>query len=277
MSWLHAVILGVIEGLTEFLPVSSTGHLTVVEQLLGYPIDSPGITAFTAVIQLGSILAAVSYFRRDIARIAIGWAKGIARPDARATVEHRMGWYIILGTVPIAVVGLAAKSLVEGPLRNLWVVAAGLVLWSGVMWLADRASADRTEHDVDWRDALPIGVLQCFALVPGVSRSGATISAGLLRGIDRVGATRLSFLIGIPALVAAAGLEAVTQAPTISATIGWVPVLLGVLTAFVAGYTAIAWLLGFVARHNFTWFIAYRLAGATVLLALLSSGVLAAR
>jgi undecaprenyl-diphosphatase len=277
VNWLHAVLLGIIEGLTEFLPISSTGHMTIAERLLGYRIDDPGITAFTAVIQLGSILAAVGYFRRDIAGIARGWFAGLARPDAREDPGYRMGWNVILGSVPIAVAGLAARGSIEGPLRNLWVVVGGLLGWSVVMWIADRAGrADRGENAVSRTDALVIGVVQCFSLVPGVSRSGATISAGLLRGIDRVSATRVSFFLGIPALLAAGGLEAVTQAGQISSTVGWPPVLLGIAVAFAAGYASIAWLLRFVAHHTFTAFIVYRVLAALALAGLLVTGVVAA-
>lgn len=278
MSWFHAIILGIIEGLTEFLPVSSTGHLTIAEQLLGYSASSPEITAFTAVIQLGSILAAVIFFRDDIVRIAGGWFRGIADADARTAPDYRMGWYVIIGSIPIAVIGLAAKHLIEGPLRSLWVVVAGLIGWSAVMWIADRRTAvpGRVEQSINLLDAVFVGVLQCFSLIPGVSRSGATISAGLLRGLDRPTATRFSFFMGIPALVAAAGLESVSQASTISATIGWGPVLLGIVVAFLTGYASIAWLLRFVARHTFTAFIIYRLAVAAVLIWLLRAGIVAA-
>lgn len=278
MSWFHAIVLGIIEGLTEFLPVSSTGHLTIAEQLLGYSVSSPEITAFTAVIQLGSILAAVIFFREDIVRIAGGWFRGISDADARTSPDYRMGWYVIIGSIPIAVIGLAAKHLIEGPLRSLGVVVAGLIGWSAVMWIADRRTAlpGRGEQSINLLDAVFVGIMQCFALIPGVSRSGATISAGLLRGLDRPTATRFSFFMGIPALVAAAGLESVSQASTISATIGWGPVLLGIVVAFLTGYASIAWLLRFVARHTFTAFIVYRLAVAAVLIWLLRAGIVAA-
>ena len=277
MSWFHAILLGIIEGLTEFLPVASTGHITIAEQLLGYPVSSPEITAFTAVIQLGSILAAVVFFRTDIVRIARGWIRGISDADARTSPDYRMGWNVIIGSIPIAVVGIAAKSLIEGPLRNLWVVVIGLIGWSAVMWLADRRTAapGRWENSVNLVDAVFVGVVQCCSLIPGVSRAGATISAGLLRGLDRPTATRFSFFMGIPALVAAAGLEAASQASTISATIGWGPVLVGIVVAFLTGYASIAWLLRFVSRHTFTAFIIYRIAAAAVLI-WLRAGIVAA-
>jgi undecaprenyl-diphosphatase len=207
---LQAAVLGVVEGLTEFLPVSSTGHLTITEKLLGLKVDDPGITAFTAVIQVGATVAVVVFFRRDIARLAVAWFRGLRVPQARREFDYRFAWYVIAGSVPIGVVGLLARDLVSGPLRNLWVVAAALVGWSAVMIWAERAGRqDRGELDLRLRDVMVVGLVQCLALVPGVSRSGATISAGLLRGIDRVTATRLSFFLSIPALTAAGALEAV--------------------------------------------------------------------
>lgn len=274
MDWLHVVILGVIEGLTEFLPISSTAHLTIAERLFGIPLLDPGITAFTAVIQLGSILAAVAYFRFDIARIVIAWSRGLLRPDLRDYPEYRMGWNVVIGSVPIAILGLGLRGVIEGPFRNLWVVVIGLLGWSLVMWLADRlGKATRGETSTTWLDAVVIGFVQCFALIPGVSRSGATISAGLLRGMDRVSATRISFLLGIPALIAAGGWEAVTQAGHISDTVGWLPALIGIVVAFIVGYLSIAWLLSFVSRNTFTAFIVYRVSLGLLLAGLIVTGV----
>jgi undecaprenyl-diphosphatase len=274
MDWLHVVVLGVIEGLTEFLPISSTAHLTIAERLFGIPLLDPGITAFTAVIQLGSMLAAVAYFRFDIARIVIAWSRGLLRPDLRDYPEYRMGWNVVIGSVPIAILGLGLHGVIEGPFRNLWVVVIGLLGWSLVMWLADRlGKATRGESSTTWLDAAVIGLVQCVALIPGVSRSGATISAGLLRGMDRVSATRISFLLGIPALVAAGGWEAVTQAGNISATVGWLPALVGIVVAFIVGYLSIAWLLSFVSRNTFTAFIVYRVSLGLLLAGLIVAGV----
>jgi undecaprenyl-diphosphatase len=274
MDWLHVVILGVIEGLTEFLPISSTAHLTIAERLFGIPLLDPGITAFTAVIQLGSILAAVAYFRFDIARIVIAWSRGLLRPDLRDYPEYRMGWNVVIGSVPIAILGLGLHGAIEGPFRNPWVVVIGLLGWSLVMWLADRpGEATRGESSTTWLDAVVIGFVQCFALIPGVSRSGATISAGLQRGMDRVSATRISFLLGIPALIAAGGWEAVTQAGHISATVGWLPALVGIVVAFIVGNLSITWLLSFVSRNTFTAFIVYRVSLGLLLAGLIVAGV----
>jgi undecaprenyl-diphosphatase len=277
MDWLHAVILGIVEGITEYLPISSTGHLTIVEKLLGYQVDAPEITAFTAVIQIGAILAAVIYFWKDIVRLAGGWFRGIGDSSKRDNPDYRMGWNVIIGSIPIAVVGLALQDVIEGPFRSLWVVVAGLIGWSGVLWLADsRGTLERGEATVTWKDALIIGAVQCFALIPGVSRSGATISAALLRGIDRVTATRLSFFFGIPALAAAGTLQAVTQAGVISSTLGWGPVLAGTAVSFGVGYAAIAWLLRFVASNTFTGFVVYRVVLGIVIAGLLLTGVVTA-
>jgi undecaprenyl-diphosphatase len=273
----QSIVLGIVEGVTEFLPVSSTGHLTITEKLLGLPVDDKGVTAFTAIIQVGAILAAIIYFWRDLVRFVAGLAGGLFSAPARREPGWRMGLNVVVGSLPIAVVGLAAKDFIEGGLRSLWVVAAALVLWSGVMVFAEYAATQqRHEDQVNWKDALVIGVVQCFALVPGVSRSGATISAGLLRDIDRVTATRLSFFLGIPALAAAGALEALDRAEEVSSSVGWTPVLVGTVVSFVVAYASIAWLLRFVAHHSIVTFVWYRVALGVVVAALLSTGVLAA-
>lgn len=279
MNWLHAVILGVIEGITEFLPVSSTGHLNIAEKLLGYEIDSVGMTAFTAVIQVGAILAAVVYFWGDIVRIVTAWFKGLASKDARQEPDYVLGWGIILGSVPVAVVGLLLKDFIEVTSRSLWVVAGALIVWSAVMWLADRRTDLRKGmRDVTLADALIIGGFQALApVLPGISRSGATISAGLFRGFDRVTATRLSFFMGIPALVAAGALEAVTAFDEISAPeIGWAATGIATVTSGVVAYATIAWLLRFVSSNKFTGFLVYRVALGVAIVALVASKVIAA-
>ncbi len=270
----QAAVLGVVEGLTEFLPVSSTGHLTIVEKLLGMKLDDASLTGFTAVIQVGAIIAAIVYFRADIARIVVGWLRGVLRPAHRQDFDYRFGWYVILGSIPIGVIGLLGKNVIETTLRSLWFVVAGLIVWSVVIALAERAATQRRgERDVGWRDMLFIGIAQCVALVPGVSRSGATISAGLVRDLDRVTATRLSFFLGIPAL-AAAGVFELSDA--LSGGVGWLPTLVGTVVSFLVAYAAVAWFLKFVARHSMTTFIWYRIPLGVLIAVLLLTGTVSA-
>ena len=277
MNVLQAVILGVVEGITEFLPVSSTGHLTVTEKLLGLQIDDKGVTAFTAIIQVGAILAVVIYFWKDIVRLVVGFFRGLGSAEARTEPVWREGLFVIVGTIPIAIIGLLAKPLIEGGLRSLWVVAAALVLWSAVIVFAERAATQRRgESEVRLRDALLIGLAQCVALVPGVSRSGATISAGLLLDLDRVAATRLSFFLSIPALTAAGGLEAVSSASDISDSVGWTATAVGTLVSGLVAYAAIAWLLKLVAHHQLTVFVWYRVPAGILLALLLAFGAISA-
>lgn len=271
MDLFHAIILGIVEGITEFLPISSTGHLTIVETLLGYQVDAVSMTAFTAVVQVGAIAAAIVYFWSDVVRIVSGWWRGLRHPTQR-NHDYMMGWYVIIGSAPIAGVGLLLKPVIETTFRGLWAVAFGLIIWSVVMFVADRAAKQtRSERDMTWKDAALMGAVQCFALIPGVSRSGATISAGLFRGIDRVSATRLSFFLGVPALLAAGGFQAATHATQITTHVGWGAMSAGIVASFIVGYASIAWLLKFVSRNTFTPFIVYRLAlGAAIVVALVA-------
>jgi undecaprenyl-diphosphatase len=274
LTYVHSVVLGIVEGLTEFLPVSSTGHLTITEGLLGLPVDDKAVTSFTAVIQLGAIAATFLYFWRDIVRLATAWFRGLASATQRKDPDYRLAWFVIAGSIPLGVVGLLAKDLITGPLRSLWVVAIALVAWSAVMWFAEaRATQRKGEHELRLGDVLVIGLLQCLSLVPGVSRSGATISAGLLRGLDRVTATRLSFFLAIPALTAA-GLYELKDVDT--AVVGWGQLGLGTLVSFVVAYASIAWLLRLVQRHPITVFVYYRVALGIALVLLLGAGVLSA-
>jgi undecaprenyl-diphosphatase len=234
------------------------------------PVDDPAVTAYTAVIQMGAIAAVVLYFWGDIWRIAKAWTLGLVKPEYRGQFNHRMGWFVIAGSIPIGIVGFLAKDLITGPLRSLWVVAAGLILWSGVMVFAERRGRqDREERSLTIVDAVVVGIVQCVALVPGVSRSGATISAGLLRGLDRVAATRLSFFLSIPALVAA-GLFELKDA--LGGDIGLGQTIVGTLVSFVVAYASVAWLLRFVARHSIGRFVPYRVALGLVLVVVLAAG-----
>jgi undecaprenyl-diphosphatase len=270
VNYLEAVVLGIVEGLTEFLPVSSTGHLTITEKLLGMQVDDPAVTAYTAVIQTGAIAAVVLYFWKDIWRIAKAWVLGLFKPEYRGRFDHRMGWFVIVGSIPIGVVGLVAKDLITGPLRSLWVVAVALIVWSAVMVYAERRGRQhREEQDLSLKDAIIVGLVQCLALVPGVSRSGATISAGLFCGMDRVAATRLSFFLSIPALVAAGFYE---LGDALSGDIGVGQTVVGTLVSFVVAYASVAWLLRFVAHHSIGRFVPYRVALGALLVVVLSAG-----
>ncbi|MDR2975366.1 MAG: undecaprenyl-diphosphate phosphatase [Propionibacteriaceae bacterium] len=289
MNWLYAIILGIVEGITEFLPVSSTGHLTITEKLMGLHIDSVDVTAFTAIIQVGAIAAAIVYFWKDIARLAVGWFKGLFHADERGT-DYRLGWAVIIGSIPIGVVGLLFHNVIETTLRSLWVVAGALIVWSLVMWVADRHSsrvsatspkradnaALRDESQLTIMDALIIGLTQCLALIPGVSRSGATISAGLFRGIDRMTATRWSFFLGIPALTLSGLYQAARNVSEISAGVGWGPTAVATVVSFIVAYASIAWLLRFVASNRFTAFVVYRVLAGVAIIALVATGIVAA-
>ena len=274
MSILEAILLGAIEGVTEFLPISSTGHLTIAEKLLGFEIDGADITAFTAIIQVGAIAAVVVFFRDELAKIASALARGVGDRRARTSRDFRFGVAVVVGSIPIAIAGIAFKDQIEGPLRNLWVVGASLIVWSLVMAVADRSATQRrTEADFDLRDAVVMGLVQCLALVPGVSRSGATIAAGLFRSLDRVTVTRMSFFLAVPALTAAGIFESVTEASDISSGVGWGPTLVALAVSFLVAYASIAWLLRYVARHDFGIFIGYRILLGLGVFALLAAGV----
>ncbi|MGL5811697.1 MAG: undecaprenyl-diphosphate phosphatase [Nocardioides sp.] len=274
MNYLDAVILGIVEGLTEFLPVSSTGHLTIAEKLLGLPVDDRAITAYTAVIQIGAIAAVLVYFFADITAMAGAWFRGLTSAEARATTDYRLGWCVIAGSLPIGIIGFAGRDVISGPLRTLWWVGASLVVWSAVMWYAERRGTQRRgEQEITLRDALIIGFAQCIALVPGVSRSGATISTGLLLGLDRVASTRMSFFMSIPALTAA-GLFELKEVTGSSIEVG--QILVGLAVSFLVAYASVAWLLKFVAGNSITWFVPYRVAVGGLILILLATGTMSA-
>lgn len=267
MNVVQAVVLGVVEGVTEFLPVSSTGHLLIAEKLLGLEQDD-ALIGFTAVIQVGAILAAVVYFLQDILRLLRGFFGGLlggaqGRPDP----EFRFALAVVVGSLPIGLVGFALKDVVKSIDKQLVTIALGLIVFSAVFVIAERrGTASRAERSLTVTDGLVIGLAQCVALVPGVSRSGATISAGLLRGLDRVSATRLSFLLGIPALLAAGAYELKDASTGGSSTVALV---VATVVAFAVAYGVIALLLRFVSRHPITAFVPYRVAlGAVVLVVL---------
>jgi undecaprenyl-diphosphatase len=271
----QALLLGVVEGITEFLPISSTGHLVLVEKLLGLPVNDPAIIGFTAVIQTGAIVAVLVYFARDIWRLVSAWVRGLFSATARREPEYRLAWYVVVGSLPIVVAGYFGQDVVKGAIWNLWTVAVGMILWSGVMAFAEYAATQvRHERQLNLTDALVVGGAQVLSLVPGVSRAGATITVGLLRDLDRVTATRLSFFLAIPALVGAGVLElgAVRGSDTVSTA----ALATGTGVSFVVAYAAIAWLLRFVARHTLLTFVWYRLGFGALVIILLSAGVVTA-
>ncbi|WP_307800248.1 undecaprenyl-diphosphate phosphatase [Actinomadura nitritigenes] len=269
----QSIVLGVVEGLTEFLPVSSTGHLKIAEGLMDVPVDDKGVVGFTAVIQVGAIAAVLVYFFSDIARIVGAWFKGLANKEERYHHDYKFAWWVIFATIPVVIVGIAAKPLIEGPLASLWVVAGSLIGGSIVMWLADRYGRNkRGEDDTGFWDAMLVGSSQILALLfPGFSRSGATISTGLLLNLDRLAATRLSFFMGIPALTGA-GLYELPGA--LGSGEGALPLAIGTAVSFVVAYASIAWLLRYVARHTFTAFVVYRIVIGLLLFGLLGAGTL---
>ncbi|MFF4805254.1 undecaprenyl-diphosphate phosphatase [Streptomyces sp. NPDC001351] len=271
----QAAILGVVEGVTEFLPVSSTGHLKITEGLMNIPVDDTSVVGFTAVIQVGAIAAVLLYFFKDIVRIVSAWGRGLRNKEERHHHDYKFAWWVIYATLPIVVVGLAAKKLVEGPLGSLWVVAGSLIVGSGVMWAADQMGRHkRGEDDTTFKDAMLVGCSQILALLfPGFSRSGATMSTALILDLDRVAATRLSFFLGIPALTGA-GLYELKDA--VGAGVGVAPLAVGTAVSFVVAYASIAWLLKFVAKHSFNAFVVYRIVVGAALLGLLATGVLGA-
>ena len=273
MSWFEAAVLGVVQGLTEFLPVSSTGHLRIVPAFAGW--EDPG-AAFTAIIQLGTTLAVLIYFRTDLLRVARAWFGSLRDPSLRSSVDARMGWYLILATIPISIFGFLFDDQIETGARDLYLIGTVLILFSFVLLAAERfGRKERGEDSVTLRDAVAIGLAQAMALCPGVSRSGATISIGLLMGLEREAAARFSFLLSMPAIVLAALYSmrgVVTGDETTDA--GLVPVLIATFFAFVSGYLAIAWLLKFLASRGLGVFVGYRIALGVAVLSLTAVGAI---
>ena len=277
MSWLQVVVLSLVQGLTEFLPVSSSAHLAIVSRVF---FDGDAGASFTAVSQLGTEAAVVVYFARDIARIVKAWFSGLFVRAHRDNVDYRLGWYVIIGTIPIGVLGFVFKDVIRSQARNLWVIATAMLVFSAVIAVAEYyGRQNRHVGQLTWRDGLIVGIAQCLALVPGVSRSGATISAGLFLGLDRPLAARFGFLLAIPAVLAS-GLFSLPDAfhpvsEGMSAT--GAQLVVSVVIAFGVGLAAVAWLLRFLTHHAMYWFVGYRVMLALAVMALLVTGkVLAA-
>lgn len=273
MSILEAIVLGIVQGLTEFLPISSTGHLRIVPAFLGW--EDPG-AAFTAVTQLGTMAAVLLYFRDDLWRISRAWARSLRDPAERRTLDARLGWYIVIGTIPIGIFGLAFKDQIETGARDLYLIGVALIVLGLVLLLAEKVGKrERSIEQIRTKDGLAIGFAQALALVPGVSRSGATITAGLFMGLDRPAAARFSFLLSVPAVVLSGVLELGTilnEEDGDGASLAALAV--ATVMAFVSGYAAIAWLLRFLATHSTVIFVVYRVALGTLVLVLVSAGTI---
>ena len=274
MSWVQVIVLSIVQGLTEFLPVSSSGHLRIVSQLFW---GEDAGARFTAVIQLGTELAVLVFFAKDIWRILTAWFAGLADKSKR-NFDYRMGWMVIAGTIPVGLAGVLLKDLIRENFRNLWITATVLILFSLVFILAERrGKKTRGVEELTMKDAVVMGLWQCLALIPGVSRSGGTISGGLFLNLDREVATRFSFLLAIPAVLAS-GLFSLPDAfdPQAGQAASGLQLLVGSGLGFVVGYISIAWLLKFVSNHSFAWFAAYRIPLGLLVMALLGTGVMAA-
>ncbi|MBV2156005.1 undecaprenyl-diphosphate phosphatase [Kitasatospora sp. SUK 42] len=273
IDWFHGAVLGLIQGLTEFLPVSSSAHLRVSSALLGW--DDPG-AAFTAVTQLGTEAAVLIYFRRDIVAIVRTWALSLFRPALRSDPDARMGWFVIIGTLPIGILGKLFQDSIETHLRDLRIIGTTLIVFGLILAFADRTRAIRHARpitDLTLPHAGAYGLAQALALIPGVSRSGGTISAGLLLGYSREAAARYSFLLAIPAVLASGTLELfkIGEGPAPA----WGPTILATVIAFVVGYAVISWFLKYISRRSFLPFVVYRVLLGALIIGLVAGGVLA--
>src|SRR3954464_9635621 len=273
MGWFEAVVLGLVQGLTEFLPVSSSAHLRIVGTAFGW--DDPG-AAFTAITQIGTEAAVVLYFRRDIARIIGAWVLSLVGKRKNAP-DARLGWLIIIGSIPIVVLGLLLKDRIETTFRDLRIVAIALVAFSLILYAADRVGRKKLElENLNARDGVVFGFAQALALIPGVSRSGGTITAGLFLGYSRAAAARYSFLLAIPAVLGSGVFQAyeALTGDVAGQGVAWGPTILATLIGFGVGLTVIAWLLRYLDRGSFTPFVVYRVVLGLLVLALGGAGVL---
>ena len=271
ISWFEAIVLGVVQGLTEFLPISSSAHLLIVSQLFGW--EDPG-AAFTAVSQIGTEMAVIIYFAKDIWRIVATWTRSLFDTSLRSNIDARMGWYVIIGTIPIGILGFTFQDAITTTARNLWLVSFTLIFFGIVLGIADRVGAKAKQlEDLNVRDGLLYGLAQSLALIPGVSRSGATISGGLFLGYDRATATRYAFLLAIPAVMVSGLYEATKIAD--EEVVSWGPTILATVIAFAVGYAVIAWLLRYITTHSYLPFVIYRIGLGLLILVLLVTGVLA--
>ncbi len=276
MTWLQTIVLGIVQGLTEFLPISSSGHLRIVSEIF---FGEDAGASFTAVTQLGTEAAVLVFFAGDIWRILRAWFRGLFHKEHRSDHDYKMGWYVILGTIPIGILGVLFKDDIRTVARNLWLVATMLIVFSIVIAAAEYFGKQRRDvSQLTLKDGLIMGSAQALALIPGVSRSGGTISAGLFLGLTREAAARYSFLLAIPAVVAS-GLFSLPDAFEPAGeglNASGAQLLVATVIAFAVGYAAIAWLLRFVVNHSMYWFVGYRVILGAVVLALLATGVVSA-
>jgi undecaprenyl-diphosphatase len=273
MTIIQAIVLGLIQGLTEFIPISSTAHLEIVPVLLGW--GDPGAAA-SAVIQFGTWVAAVIYFSGDMVRLIRGFFRGLVTRRLLADTDSREAWLVIIGTIPIVILGVLLKKHIESTFRGLWVVTTMVIVVAILMELSEMYARRRQLRSFDQLtviDAVVIGLGQCLALIPGSSRSGSTIMAALFRGIDRPTAARYSFLLSIPAVGAAGFLELIKERHHL-AQLGWTPIIVSIVVAFVSGYASIWFLLRYLKTHTTSIFVYYRLALGAIMIALLLGGFL---
>jgi undecaprenyl-diphosphatase len=269
MGLLRAIVLGIVQGVTEFLPVSSTAHLRIVPELLGWPDAG---AAYTAMIQLGTVAAVIVYFRSDLLRLARAWFKAIVAGSPFATLDARLAWFVLVGTLPVGVLGLLLKQSIETSLRSLYVIAAAMIGLALVLLLAERIAVHRRAlSEMTWSDAMVIGLCQAVALVPGASRSGTTLTGALALGFRREDAARYSFLLSVPA-TAAAGLFEMRHLIRSGEPFTGMDVVVGTVVAFVSGLLAIAWLLRFLRTRSTLVFVVYRVLLGALLLTLLGNG-----
>jgi undecaprenyl-diphosphatase len=274
VSWLEVIVLGIVQGLTEFLPISSSAHLRIVS---GVFFGHDAGAAFTAVTQLGTEAAVLVYFARDIWNLLSIWFRGFVDAEVRRTDEYRIAWLVIIGTIPIGLLGVLFEDEIQTAARNLWLIATTLVVFGLLLGLAERVGRQRTElHQIRPVDGIVLGFAQAMALVPGVSRSGGTITAGLFLGMTRPAIVRYSFLLAVPAVVA----SGIFQIPDVFEGGEFAPspaqMVVATLIAFGLGYASIAWLLRYVERHSVYVFVWYRVVLGLVLFAALGTGALSA-
>lgn len=272
MSWLEALVLGLVQGLTEFLPISSSAHVRIVQELF---FGGDAGASFTAVIQLGTELAVLIYFAKDIWRLIVAWFAGLRNAEVRRTADYKLAWYIIIGSLPVVVLGVLFQDQIRTSLRNLWITATVLIVFAVLLGIADRFGR-RERSELTMRDAIGMGVAQSLALIPGVSRSGGTLTAGLALGLERQAAARYTFLLAVPAVFGAGVLSVFDLFSGDVRDVSVPQTVVATLVAFVVGYLTIDWLLRYVSRHSYFIFVWYRIVLGLLVMGLLAAGAIPA-